>query len=697
MATGTERMPACIFDEMAGVRDITPPQSQISSDNVNVKQRFSEPDEKRLSDAAAITLAAAPNFGEYLKKLAKQLLDIKDEDDEAPIKKEVNPLKKFDITIVIKFAKSIGEKTCDILTRLKEWFEEKIKDFFIEIVQNVISIAWKVLKWALDLMWTVAKFILKILWKVVKAAFKILVKVMKFIMKMLGKLIRWIWKGVVALAKAFWRLMKRLFIKKKNPKPEVFMMSEPKGLIPSDPTISPPPPPAMQTEMDIVEKEGKAEIKISKLTKFKMAWAKANKIRKSFTFKGMKQQVESIIWKAIKKLLKILWNLIRKLVRRIFGKIIDKLIDTVVKIIVRFIVMQIIGSAIPGLGNAFALAMTAINAIMLIANAVMFIQGLVQTMEDISQSMSGGNNDNDDDNDSDDNDDEENKIKKVKKSSPYDYRRKLEELSANGQENTREYLLYKRLYMTELLKQAQSTNNHNEIKILREAMGIKTNSNGIESEPDPEALKKIDLVALTKKMEDEAKKQYYFNKEKNKEDIINSNELEELLKAADGEPEWAVIWKRVVQYMFDEIEKRYKNKDRYIKAVYDANQLEPFKIEVNHEIPREPWEKLYRERKNNKIDYLLKQAVKKSEDNQTGSLLGADWTFGNAMRGILDGRFREIAGLIELIKKHKINFMDETEEYRVSLHNVNIQQRRKTNIWVDIMTLLAVRKAVRSK
>jgi hypothetical protein len=50
-----------------------------------------------------------------------------------------------------------------------------------------------------------------------------------------------------------------------------------------------------------------------------------------------------------------------------------------------------------------------------------------------------------------------------------------------------------------------------------------------------------------------------------------------------------------------------------------------------------------------------------------------------------------------MIDDNKTNFMDETEEYRKSIKEANMLERRKTNAWIDILILLSVRKAMRSK
>lgn len=694
MSAGTERMPACIFDEMAGVRDITPPQSPTAEDNVNQERIYSEVDEGRLEEASIILLEKAPQFQEYILELAKKLLEYQKGEDggENPIVPKAKPLS---ITVIIKGVASLGKKTADLLEKMVNWFKEKCLGVLKSIVKGIIKAALWILKWAFKIMWKVVKIIMKLLWKVVKLAFKLIVKLLKMIMKMLGKVMRWIWKGIVALAKAFWKLMKKLFIKKKKPKPEPFLLKEPKGLIPKDPTINPPAAPGMQTEMSIIEKNNKAEIKVSKVKKFKMAWAKANKIRKSFTFKGMKQQVETFLWKIIKKILKMFWELIRKLIRKIFGKIIDKLIDTVVKIIVRFIMMQIIGSLLPGLGNAFALAMTAVNAIMLIGGAIMFIKGLVDTVNDLADGMGGNEAD-------DDTDDEEDEEKEgggaARKKEASDYRNRMKELAAEGKANTAEYYDNKRQYMTELLKQAQSSGNAAEVKALREAMGITVDSSGRESSPNMEAIANVDLEALNKRLAEEQEKEFYINKEKNKAAIINKDELEGLLVAADGEPEWMVIVKRLVTNIHERIEKRYKDKRKYRWAVWNAFNLagKP-EVRAEYVVDRQPWIAFHAKRKMNKVRYAKVASDILTWINSDKPIHIRNNTTLSALFTILFNHPTHIFKLKDMIDDNKTNFMDETEEYRKSIKEANMLERRKTNAWIDILILLSVRKAMRSK
>lgn len=88
-----ERLPADIFEEMAGVREITPEPSEISEDNVNQEIIKTEIDEGRLTEASKHLLKKVPEFQQYLVKLAKKLFSFQ--------KKEAKPIKPSPVIVKI--------------------------------------------------------------------------------------------------------------------------------------------------------------------------------------------------------------------------------------------------------------------------------------------------------------------------------------------------------------------------------------------------------------------------------------------------------------------------------------------------------------------------------------------------------------------------------------------------------------------
>ena len=76
---------------------------------------------------------------------------------------------------------------------------------------------------------------------------------------------------------------------------------------------------------------------------------------------------QSFIFKAFKKAFKMVTKLFWKIISKIFGKIIKKSIKVIIKIIVKFIAMQVLGSLLPGIGNA----------IMAVASMAMFVFDII--------------------------------------------------------------------------------------------------------------------------------------------------------------------------------------------------------------------------------------------------------------------------------------------------------------------------------
>lgn len=689
MSAAVKRMPACIFEEMAGIQNISPLPSKEVADNINQEEKPIKVDSGRLKEVGKALVKKTPQFCNYIFKLFKKLTAY-----QQGVKEKKSKKPSF-ISINFKAISNVVKKPGRLLIKIVNWVKGKFLGLLESVVKGVFKTAKWVLKWAFKIMWKTAKLITELLWKTIKFAFKTLVKLLKWSLKILGKTLRLLWKGFVNLAKVFWRLMKRLFIKKKSPFKAPYLLNEPPGLTPKDPIAKIPSSPSMQTSVSIIKSGNNAELMVGKAENFKTSWASSNKLQSTFNYKGRRSRVETFLWKIIKRILKAFWKVLRKLIKRVFGKIIDKLIGVTVKIIVRFVVAQVVGSLLPGIGNAIALAATAINAIMLIGDAISFIKGLADTVDDLKNGLV----DNEEYDDAEEQEETVAKedIKKRKKEIS-DYRNRMEELAAEGKENTVEYNENKKQYMLELLKQAQASGDLSEVKALKDAMGIVIDKNGNESAPNMEKIKEVDLAALNRQLIEEQEKELQLNRKKNKTAIINNDELDKLLVAANGEPEWMVIVKRLVLALFDRIENRYKNKEKYEWAVRNALILnEVPEIKAEYIVPREEWLDYHQNRKNEKLNFLIASAnvLMKISSDKAIDVMNSPTI--SALLSVLVNHPTHLAKLVPLLEKNTVNLMDETEVYRKSIKECNKMQRRKTNAWIDILTLLTVRKVMHTK
>lgn len=680
-----ERLPADIFEEMAGVRDITPAPGEVVEGSVNGEVIKTEVNVDRLKEASKNLLLKVPNFGKYLHKLAKKLLSF-----QKPPKK---PKKQ---KTVIKSVKVVEhESNCASSGKMLPglWgtvIEVALKAFFW-LIKGVIQALLLLGKWAFKLLWNLGKMLIKVFWKIVRASFKILAKLVRWVGKMLFKFIKLIWRGFVALAKAIWNIIRVLFhrLKRKFSK----NIKEPPGwkLAPRKMRMHPPP------KMDQVGDPKLTGTKVE-LSNPKPKPLNTKSLAPDRSFKPGKIGVnrESIIWKAFRKAFDLFLKLIGKLVRKIFGGIIQKLIDIVVKIIVRFTIGQIIGSFLPGIGNALALAATAVTAIMLITEGVMFIR-------DLSRDVTGEESDEGDE--MEDVEEEEKEPQKPKKTT-YEFLVDMRKMEAEGKQSTAEYQHVKQQYMVGLLKQAEANGNKHEIKMLKAALGIAENKDS-SATPSYEAVKNADLSKLQQEFNDNVRKQLYARKEINKREIVGSQEIEEILIGAEGEPDWLVFWRQVMVYVNDKSKDKLR-RNRYTWAVRNAAiqvfNGGPMEIPVTYNIEDYTYQiegrrsiKMVR----SKLKWYLALADMlndlKEKNDQRARILGDEQEV-SIWNGALD--YMKNSEIVQealqakmLAKENATNLMDETRELRAESLDCNWAQLEKLKRFEAIAQVLRRRKA----
>ena len=689
MATAELRMPADIFEEMAGVREIVPVQSDTAEGNVNLPKQKTPIDENRLQQVGFIIVKAVPEFKNHILKLAKKLKDMQAPPAPPPKPKGLrNP-----ITVTIHLFESAAEAGARVLTKIWEYLLKGVWFVFKLALKAVWWVLKTLVKWAFKLLWSLGKMLIKIFWKLLKMAMKLLWKMMKWITKILWKMMKWVWKMIKKLAKAFWNLMIKLInkIKKKkkqNPKkPDFFRKVGPKNLAPTTPSMKMPKAPNQFAEPDA--KMTGMEVK---LTEKKAKPFQTNKLSAKKTFSiRRKGKRENIIWKLVKGVFNMFLRMLAKIIGKIFSKIIKKLIDTVVRIIVRFVIMQIIGSCIPGLGNAFALAMTAITAIILIADAVDFIHGLQKTIN-----SDGVEEDNDDEPDKpDEDDDDEAGPKKLTTNELYS---KLTEMELKGEENTAQYNQYKKDYMVQLLKQAEAAGNISEVKALKEAMGIPLDKDSSSATVNVTKINNLNLYEFQLDLERRNKETYFKRVEQNKTKLITENEMEEVLVGAEGETDWLQFWRRVMEFIMHRLPNRY-SKATIVTAYGNALIYgKGFKQTIDKEIPREPYKVYYDARKTSRrasslarhmlhCDRIVAREAWRNQMAQESmvEILRSETTVWGWIKALVFNDYPYIQKTQELVELHRVNLQEGTAKLRELSDDSNNQQKIKYNHWVDVL------------
>ena len=684
-----ERLPADIFEEMAGVRDITPIPSPDAEANVNTEVIKTEPDEGRLLQVGYIIVESIPEFGDYIQKLAKKLLSFQKKPAPAPKKRP----KIAAVTIhIFELVRDTAAKSFIKLWSVIKW----ILKIAFKVFKLLLKILMKLAKWAFKLMWKVAKFLIKVFWKVLKLALKVLTKVLKVFVKVMWKLMKAVFRALVKLGKAFWNLMIKLFnkIKKKKKKKkeeDFYWTKEPKMMNPKVASPKMPKGPAIATEMQPKMGSKSVEIFFKKAKAMKVQKIKISPVPK---IPGIKKKRESMLWRVLKKILNPFFKMLGKLIKKVFMKIIKKLIGTVVKLIVRFIINMAL-ALIPFGGPLLMMMANAISTLLLITEAVEFIRDLNGAIN------SAGEGNMDDDNDSEEEEERELDDSDLPKAqrplNAHELRLKLEQARDEGRENAAENLQYKREYMTHMLQQAQAENNAEEVKKWKEIMGIPEDSDSTTATISDEELLKLDFETVQKELANNYEKQYYDRKEINKHRVIGPAELEEVLVSADGETDWMTVWRQMIIYIRDKVIYRTKM-NPYRWYAWNAMRGQSFKIVWTVKYPNVWWPQRKANRINNFVrdsleTYILLDKIKRTTAAIARSMLR--WAMFGPWYLFSVGAYyltKKVIGAVDkelLIRKHKSDLWRETADIREEESRRNRYQRKKLSRWIDVLEVLS--------
>lgn len=329
---GNKRIPADIFEEMAGV-EIAPTNVSIDNkDSVNIPQEVTAINLKRLSAAAnALTKFVIKDFNKEFLKVVKELLKLQKNQEivrqpqsitiqiERTLGTEQKEEKEEEESLYDKFTNKIPAPYKYIFKGLKYLW--KFGKFLFKWGLKLLSMLWKAGKSVLKMAQKALTSILKAAWRMLKIMINFLKplvkKFLKIAIKNFIRLFKFIMRMILKLVRVMWKIVKRLFFKGKNPGKLLFKNE--------------PAPRSFSTSVFKI-KDG-ITVKFKALSK-----------RTSFIMR--------LIRKALRPVQKLFWTVIKKL----FGRLLKKLVQTVTSIIITFVMGQVLGSWVPLIGNAIGAA-----------------------------------------------------------------------------------------------------------------------------------------------------------------------------------------------------------------------------------------------------------------------------------------------------------------------------------------------------
>lgn len=706
MAAAELRMPADIFEEMAGVKEIIPEQSSIAATNVNVETSKTPINETRLSLVSNSLFADVNKFEKYLVKLFRKISALQNENvgqgtDDAikkAAKESANKALSKSIPLYILIWLKVAELIIDKWEELKAQFTEAIMGFVfgINLLFTVASksIAWlfrklgETIAWALTKITEFITWIWQKVWAVAETVFKKASEVLKWAYGRLWQCIKWVLKGVEKLAESLWNVFARLFFIKRDKRDDAYFLNQPKGMSFKKPTVKAGSVSFGPNEFEIIQPTD--TVKQVQIVESKPDVYKDSDLLSGNKMKQTDNDLEFIGWYLLKKVFIKAAKFIENLVIKIFKPIITRTIRFVVRVITKFMIYLAVFSWM--LFGAFAAA-TAATFGYIIANG----GELLSFIKD--RAMSIFDYDNDDDiystqteesyNDNDDSDLRQNQ-QIIKPFSVTDWKNKLDEMEKQHMENSVEYNAVKAEYVAKLIEQAELTGNLEQSLRLRKALKLPETGNYNIYTVDSEALNNFNLKQHIKEESLIAAEKIKKYNEAAKEEVISKGEMEELLLAADGEPEWMMIVKRLVIGV----------KEKIVALFDKATYVETFEKVVNNIQKAAP---LVYKFKTTWFAKKEEQTIKKIEKLKLYSHTGVFYWFLSTMNFVhhflIDTfkndnqyKLKDIAEdrkiVNDIFEEHKFSLKGGTDKFREVNDELNEQERMRFNKWLDILILL---------
>jgi hypothetical protein len=623
-----KRIPADIFEEMAGLKEITPPVSETSENSVNTEPIISPIDEARLQKASIAFFSKVKNkFIKKIRKFADKLMSYNKED---PIKKNTPP-SNIEVTIIIN--ESAAE------TEGRENAKEGKKN------KSLIEKAWEALKFVVKKLFKFAvktlvkgviKTLLKIFKKMAKVVAKVIRKTVRVLFRIIKKITKAVFKAVKLIVKAIWRIVKKLFFRGK-PSSKMFN-GEPSNKNMEDPKI-----PNKKNHM-----------------KLKM--------------KGIKKK-ENFIMKAFKKVVGKFFKVVGKIIKKIFKKIIKKIIKVVVKMIIKFIAAQVIGSLLPGIGNAIMGAASMALMVMDVLDIVNFVTDISRTVNDLNADAVPEPDEGDTD------DEDEVDIDSMNMQEVQAFMRGLE---SKRQTSSDEYYEAKERYL-ELLGEQYAKEGDEEIsELIQLAMETgrvhrEADLGDVDIANNENAIKELNLQELQKEIERRLKLKAEKKYENKRSNIFDESELNTLLTGEeDGGPMWTSIWREFMWFIKLKIPTRLEV-SQYELICREALSSHLVPHEYTYNSP-ELWLLETPEDRDRRVAEAENKILE--EENSEYKDFGNDEMPKNS-------KFKDV---IDIVDKYKFNTMNVTYGYRKEkVKEINAQRTKHNKLLKALTTILTTR------
>lgn len=625
--TSDREIPADIFEEMAGMKEVELPVSNSSAENVEKETIITPIDEARLKLASiSFVSKVQKKLVKGFHKVAKELLSLQ--------KKEAKELSGGASEIHVTIVRYETEEEAGGRESTKAWepFKELLKNTWWIIIKAISFIVKQVIKAIIKTTIGIGKTLVKAFKTIVKAGMKMARKVLQVALRMIKKISKFIFKMVKLIVKAIWKIIKKLFFKGKAE--QGFFKNEPK--------------PGSMKQPSIPKKKNQMKLKM-----------KAPVKKQSFIFKALK--------KAFKMIVKLFWKIISK----IFGKIIKKAIKVVVKIIVKFIAMQVIGSLLPGIGNA----------IMAAASTAMFIFdliGLVGFMQDVGNSVNSLQNEMNPEPEQDEEDDEEDAEEGIDDLNIKQLKELMSKMEVEGKGDSEEYTEAKTRYLELLAKEYERAGDLESMEMILNALEtgeITYNSeDGGKSKEGTQHIKDLDLSKLQKEIEKHQARAAQRKWENKKKNIFDDSEYKILLTGEDdGGPMWTAIWRDIIVYVKNNIPVRF---DREIYQKICSEIVTPYIAPKIYEYHID-------------AEWTYETEIQRLErvSNGNDEILGNTYNY----RNISKEEFKEqdkFDTVIDKANHYKFDVVSDSQKYRDTKSEENYLQRLKYLKWEDILKVL---------
>lgn len=621
-------IPADIFEEMAGMKEITPPPSKSSKENVNKERIVTPINEGRLQEASiAFFSKVKKKFVSRIMKVTKKLLSYQQKDQPPKLKKP-----KFVHITIIRHESENETAARKSAKKLKK------------SGGGMLKAAWKALKFIIK---QVLKFVIKqIVKRVIKAVIQAFTKMFNFIKKTITrafktvirtikKIANYLFKGVRKIVKSIWKIVKKLFFRGK-PMPKQF-----KG----------EPEPKEMKAKPIPKKKNHLKLKM----------------------KGMPKK-ENFIFKAVKKIFNKFSKILMKIISVVFKKIIKKIISVIVKMIIKFVIAQAIGSAVPFIGNVIMGAASVALMVYDVLDMVDFVKGVSNDVQKFAYLAAHEEDEGDEDDEDDGPEIDEMGMEEVQA-----FMRGLEK---EGKTQSDDYYEAKARYLELLAEQYEKEGDKDGAELIQLAMEmgrVPKDLDDIESAENPNAIEELDIEALKRELVERKLKKSESKHQIKPKNIFDDDEIEILLTGEeDGGPMWTSIWREYMLYIKNHIYDRH-GIAQYQKIIDD--EFKPLIKPIEYNVDINPdWMVETQEQRDNRVSEGEDKILR--EDNDTGGELNV-----NELEDKLS--FEDV---IEKTNELKFDTMKVTYAYRsTKIKEINAQRKKHNNFLTMLTTMLEKR------